>query len=141
MGNFTGYICKYNKTYGGQYQISPGAFDDCDGRIVPIVFNNDHSMEGIIGKATLELRDDGVVANCTFSEVYCKNTYLHTLDNLNNGTFSLGFYAICGRNFPKKDANGIKHYMKGDIRSVSVLPYEFKPDEKESKEENDGYRN
>lgn len=134
MGNFTGYICKYNNTYFGQYQISPGAFGDCNGKVVPVVFNNDHSIEGVIGHATLELREDGVAANCILFEGSYKDRCFRILDNLNNGSYSLGFYATDAQKSHEKDDNGITHYTKGDIRSVSVLPYEFKPDEDIKKE-------
>lgn len=129
MSDFTGYICKYNKTYNGLYQVSPGAFGDCDGRIVPIVFDNNHNIEGVIGRATLELREDGVVANCILLKNNYKDAHFRILENLNNGSYSLGFYAITSKALPRKDKNGIKHYTKGDIRSVSVLPYKFEPDE------------
>ncbi len=49
--------------------ILRGAFKDCDGKTVPLVWNHDHSgPENVLGHATLENRDEGVYARCAFND-------------------------------------------------------------------------
>lgn len=49
--------------------IKKGAFKDCDGVTVPLVWNHQHnSPNEVLGHALLENRDDGVYAYCTFND-------------------------------------------------------------------------
>lgn len=49
--------------------IRKNAFEDCDGKTVPVVWNHEHNdPNAVLGHALLENRDDGVYAFITFNE-------------------------------------------------------------------------
>lgn len=66
--DFCGWATVHNKKCSDGRIIKPGAFQDCDGNEVPLVWNHQHnSPENILGKALLHCMDKGVYAYCTFN--------------------------------------------------------------------------
>lgn len=63
--DFSGYATKNNVRCSDGRTIMPNAFEDCDGAIVPLVWQHVHdSTDNILGHAELENRPDGVYAYC-----------------------------------------------------------------------------
>ena len=66
--DFGGYATKNDLKCSDGRVIRHGAFRDCDGVTVPLVWQHRHdSPDNILGHAQLENRDDGVYAYCTFN--------------------------------------------------------------------------
>ena len=66
--DFSGYATKNNLRCTDGVTIRNGAFEECDGNIVPLVWQHLHDdPANVLGKAFLEHRDDGVYAYCQFN--------------------------------------------------------------------------
>lgn len=71
MDNFdyVDYILRYDKLYSSNVVFYKDSFKSSDGLIRPIVMTGDtHMIEGCLGEAILENKEDGVVAKCRFNE-------------------------------------------------------------------------
>ena len=67
--DFGGYATKYNIKCADGRTIKPGAFSDCDGMEIPLVYQHVHSNPmNVLGHAKLEHREDGVYAYCSFND-------------------------------------------------------------------------
>lgn len=67
--DFSGYATKNNLQCTDGVTIRNGAFKECDGEIVPLVWQHLHDdPSNVLGKAFLEHRDDGVYAYCQFND-------------------------------------------------------------------------
>lgn len=67
--DFSGYATKNDLRCSDGRIIRSGAFKDCDGAQVPLVWQHMHdSPDNILGHAMLENRDDGVYAYGTFND-------------------------------------------------------------------------
>ena len=56
--DFSGMATKYNQKCSDGLTIRPGAFDDCNGIRVPLVWQHQHnSPDNVLGHAYLETRD------------------------------------------------------------------------------------
>lgn len=63
--DFSGWATKANVKCFDGLTIAPNAFKDCDGKVVPVVWNHDHSApESVLGHALLQNRKEGVYALC-----------------------------------------------------------------------------
>lgn len=59
--DFCGWATKANVRCADGVTIKPGAFDDCDGAVVPIVWNHQHdSIDNVLGRGLLKCRPQGV---------------------------------------------------------------------------------
>lgn len=59
--DFGGYVTKNNITCTDGRIIRHGAFDDCDGKRVPLVYQHVHdSIDNVLGHVDLDVRSDGV---------------------------------------------------------------------------------
>lgn len=66
--DFGGYATRCDIPCTDGRTIRKGAFDDCDGKIVPLVWHHQHNdPENVLGKAKLECRHDGVYAYGIFN--------------------------------------------------------------------------
>lgn len=65
----SGWATKANMLCADGRVIMKNAFKECDGEIVPLVWNHQHNSVGeVLGHALLENRDEGVYAYCTFND-------------------------------------------------------------------------
>lgn len=65
----SGWATRNNLVCGDGRVIRKDAFADCDGAIVPLVWNHQHNDPlNVLGHALLENRQDAVYAYCTFNE-------------------------------------------------------------------------
>jgi HK97 family phage prohead protease len=61
--DFSGWATKANVKCFDGLTIAPNAFKECDGQVVPVVWNHDHSApESVLGHALLQNRKEGVYA-------------------------------------------------------------------------------
>ena len=67
--DFGGYATRNNLKCADGRIILKDAFKDCDGKVVPLVWNHLHEgPENVLGHALLENREDGVYAYCTLND-------------------------------------------------------------------------
>ena len=67
--DFSGWATKADVLCSDGRVIKRDAFKDCDGKIVPLVWNHQHNdPANILGHALLKNMGDGVYAYCTFNE-------------------------------------------------------------------------
>ena len=67
--DFSGWATRNDLVCADGRTIRQDAFKDCDGKMVPLVWNHQHNNPtDILGHALLENRQDGVYAYCTFNE-------------------------------------------------------------------------
>lgn len=68
--DFSGWVTKFNVKCDDGRTIKPGAFRDCDGLIVPMVWQHDHSSpDNVLGHCALEYRKEGV-----YGYAYCNDS-------------------------------------------------------------------
>lgn len=73
--DFSGYATRANVLCSDGRTIAPNAFKHQDGATVPLVWEHGgRSLENILGRATLEHREDGMYATCMFNETATANT-------------------------------------------------------------------
>lgn len=66
--DFSGYATRHNVRCSDGRMIMPDAFKDCDGQIVPLVWQHVHDTpDNVLGHAELENRPDGVYAYCSLN--------------------------------------------------------------------------
>ncbi len=111
--DFSGYATRFNIQCADGRTIRKGAFSDCDGKVVPLVWNHQHDAPtNVLGHALLENREDGVYAYCKCNDTVpgedCKKL-IHSGD-----VDSLSIYA----NDLKENRGDVLHGM---IREVSVV--------------------
>ena len=67
--DFGGWATKANLLCSDGRIIRENAFEECDGKTVPLVWNHQHDdPEAVLGHALLDNRGDGVYAYCTFND-------------------------------------------------------------------------
>ena len=67
--DFCGWATRANVRCTDGRVIKHDAFKDCDGKIVPLVWNHQHNdPKNVLGHALLQNRGDGVYAYCTFND-------------------------------------------------------------------------
>ena len=111
--DFCGWATRTNVKCSDGRTIMSGAFDDMDGKKVPLVWNHDHeNLRSVIGHSLLKVRPEGV---------YCYNKLNDSTDGnearirVNNGDLdSLSIYA----NQIKQIGTNVVH---GNIREVSLV--------------------
>lgn len=74
--DFSGYVTKYNVLCSDGRTISPEAFKDCDGKIIPLVSNLNMLQDAnVIGSITLQHRSDGVYGYGRFNDSPLAKSY------------------------------------------------------------------
>lgn len=67
--DFGGWATRANLLCSDGRIIRENAFEECDGKTVPLVWNHQHNdPDSVLGRALLENRGDGVYAYCTFND-------------------------------------------------------------------------
>ena len=111
--DFGGYVTRNDLRCSDGRTIRHGAFADCDGKTVPLVWQHMHdSPDNVLGHALLENRDDGVYGYCSFNNtpygIQAKGIVEH------GDISSLSIYA----NKLKQQGGDVIH---GVIREVSLV--------------------
>ena len=111
--DFQGWATKYNVKCSDGRTIMSHAFDEIDGKRVPLVWQHKHdSILNVLGHADLEARPDGVVAHCKFNDSDMAKHAKHVLQNQD-----LAQLSIFANNL-KQSAGNVIH---GVIREVSLV--------------------
>ena len=98
------------KCYDG-LTIAPNAFQECDGKVVTMVYNHDHdNLENVLGHCLLENRPGGMYCYAKFNDTDTGRTAKACVENGDLNAFSI--YANC----IKKTGNTVQH---GIIQEVS----------------------
>ena len=80
--DFSGWATKANVKCFDGLTIAPNAFKDCDGKVVPVVWNHDHSTpESVLGHALLQNRKAGVYAYVKLNDTSSGQTAKACVDN------------------------------------------------------------
>ena len=80
--DFSGWATKANVKCFDGLTIAPNAFKDCDGKVVPVVWNHDHSApESVLGHALLQNRKEGVYAYVKLNDTSSGQTVKACVDN------------------------------------------------------------
>jgi hypothetical protein len=122
--DFSGYVTKYNILCSDGRTIMPGAFKNCDGKVIPLVdydYSCFNTLDNVLGHILLENREDGVYGYGIFHNSQRAKTYQQLVeDELING---LGIYAN------QLKAND-KCVIYGVIQSVALCPCPANPQAK-----------
>ena len=111
--DFGGIATKYGTTCEDGLTIHKGAFSDCDGAKVPLVWNHQHnSVNNVLGHAILEDRGDCIYAHCKLNDTPEGQRARQILAN--DDLTALSIYA----NKLSKRGNNVVH---GAIREVSLV--------------------
>lgn len=111
--DFSGWATKYNIRCSDGRTILSHAFDDVDGKRVPLVWQHKHdSILNVLGHADLEARPEGVIAHCVLNDSEMANHAKKVLAN--EDLAQLSIYA----NNLKQSAGNVMH---GVIREVSLV--------------------
>ena len=93
--------------------IAQDAFKECDGKVVPMVYNHDHSnVENVIGHCLLENRPGGVYAYAKFNDTDTGRTARKCVESGDLNAFSIFANGL------QKVGKTVKH---GFIREVSLV--------------------
>lgn len=80
--DFSGWATKANVKCFDGLTIAPNAFKDCNGKVVPVVWNHDHSApESVLGHALLQNRKEGVYAYVKLNDTSSGQTAKACVDN------------------------------------------------------------
>lgn len=111
--DFSGYATKVGLKCSDGRTILHNAFEDCDGKIVPLVYQHNHNdPKNILGHALLENRKDGVYAYCSLNETESGKTAKALIQH--GDITALSIYA----NSLVEKAKNVIH---GVIREVSIV--------------------
>lgn len=109
----SGWATKANvRCYDGLV-IAQDAFKECSGKVVPMVYNHDHSnVDNVIGHCLLENRPGGVYCYAKFNDTDTGKTARQCVESGDLSAFSIFANGL------KKVGSTVKH---GFIREVSLV--------------------
>lgn len=111
--DFAGWATRNNLKCSDGRVIMKDAFKDCDGNVVPLVWNHQHKdPDNVLGHAMLENHQDGVRAYCSFNETERGQNAKKLVEN--GDITALSIYA----NKLKQRGSNVLH---GVIREVSLV--------------------
>ena len=112
--DFSGWATRNDLKCSDGRTIRKDAFKDCDGKIVPLVWNHQHnSADNVLGHALLENREEGVYTYGYFNDTEMGNTGKELVQH--GDVEALSIYA----NKLKESKNGDVYH--GIIREVSLV--------------------
>lgn len=111
--DFCGWATKANVRCADGVTIKPGAFDDCDGAIVPLVWNHQHDrIDNVLGRGLLKCRPQGVYVYGSLNDGESGQTAKIALKHGDIGSMSILANKI------RKSGPNVVH---GVIREVSLV--------------------
>ena len=111
--DFSGIASKYNTRCSDGRVIRHGAFKDCNGKIVPVVWQHDHkSAFQVMGKALLQERADDLYAYVSLND---SDLGSHVKECVKHGDLS------CLSVFANHLTENRKVVSHGDVKEVSVV--------------------
>ena len=111
--DFSGWATRDNIRCADGRTIRPGAFADCDGKTVPLVWNHQHGqVDNVLGHALLECRKDGVY---TYGKFNKNPTGQMAKEMLRNG--DINALSICANQLRQRGGD----VLHGMIREVSLV--------------------
>ena len=111
--DFSGYVTKNDLLCSDGRVIRHGAFKECDGKKVPLVYQHDHTdIDQVVGHALLEQRDDGMYGYCSLNNTPRGQVARELVEH--GDIVSMSIYAN------KLRQNG-KNVVHGVIREVSLV--------------------
>ena len=111
--DFSGYVTKNDLLCSDGRVIRHGAFKECDGKKVPLVYQHDHTdIDQVVGHAVLEQRDDGMYGYCSLNNTPRGQVARELVEH--GDIVSMSIYAN------KLRQNG-KNVVHGIIREVSLV--------------------
>lgn len=111
--DFSGWATKANVKCFDGLTIAPNAFKECDGKVVPVVWNHDHSApESVLGHALLQNRKEGMYAYVKLNDTSSGQTAKACVDNGDIDAMS-----ICANGIQKAG----KTVMHGMIKELSLV--------------------
>lgn len=111
--DFHGYATRNDLKCSDGRVIRRDAFKDCDGKIVPLVWNHRHDdPSNVLGHALLKNQEDGVYAYCTFNESESGKAAKLLVEH--GDISALSIFA----NQLKQEGSNVLH---GDIKEVSLV--------------------
>ena len=112
--DYGGWATRFNIKCADGRTILPGAFDECDGQTVPLVWDHKHdSPLNVLGHALLHKRDEGMYADIFFNETVQGKNAKELVDN--GDVKALSIYAN------KLRQTSAKEVVHGVIREVSLV--------------------
>ncbi len=109
----SGWATKANTRCYDGLTIAQDAFKECDGKVVPMVYNHDHSsVDNVIGHCLLENRPGGVYAYAKFNDTPTGKTARQCVESGDLNAFSIFANGL------QKVGKTVKH---GFIREVSLV--------------------
>ena len=112
--DFSGWATKNDLKCSDGRTIRKNAFKDDHGKVVPLVWNHDHSdPNNVLGHAVLENREDGVYAYCSFNDTENGRVARELLNHKDIGSLSIHANQL------KQTKN--KDVLHGVIREVSLV--------------------
>lgn len=113
--DFSGWATKTNVKCFDGLTIAPNAFKDCDGKVVPVVWNHDHSTpESVLGHALLQNRKEGVYAYVKLNDTSSGQTAKACVDNGDIDAMSIYASGI------QKSGRTVMHGMIKELSLVIV---------------------
>ena len=111
--DFSGWATKFDIKCADGRTIRKGAFDGCDGKTVPLVWQHQHdSIENVLGHAVLEKRDEGI-----YAYGYLNDTELGNIARKDIANGDLKALSIYANKLQEKGGN----VFHGIIREVSLV--------------------
>lgn len=111
--DFSGWATRFNVKCSDGRTIRKGAFKDCDGKTVPLVWNHNHNdVDNVLGHALLQNREEGMYAYCSFNETEQGKTAKELVKH--GDIVALSIYA----NQLKQNGGDVLH---GAIRELSLV--------------------
>ncbi len=118
--DFGGYATRHDVPCADGRTIRPGAFQENDGQIVPLVWSHGHNdVKNVLGHCKLEYRPDGVYAHAYFNETSAGQD---AKIQVQHG--DIKFLSIFANQLKEEAKAGLAHIkdvVKGNIREVSLV--------------------
>lgn len=117
----SGYATKADMRCSDGRTIRKNAFEECDGKRVPLVWNHEHNNpDAVLGHAILENRPDGVYAYLSFNDTDAGGLYVN-LNDYNVGADKGGEVTMFD-DFDI-DFNAMKYLMETRASGAMIKPY------------------